>query len=283
MGHLATPLDVQQQQNGPLTVGTLTISWCRDMLSPSALLFDLQGVLIDDRQPLPGAVEVVAEARRRGLLIRFLTNTATRHHQELQSDLRGLGFSTDPAELITAPLAALRWIERKGLRPMVLVHPAIAPMYANIANSGPADCVLLGDARNQLSYANLNAALQLLLQGVPLIGIGRNRRFREGGQWMLDAGAFLAALEYGANCEALIMGKPSAAFYREVTSSLSLTPEECLMLGDDVEADVCGALAAGLQAALVQTGKYRSVDLERLPPEAGLLASIGSLGILLGW
>jgi ribonucleotide monophosphatase NagD (HAD superfamily) len=79
------------------------------------------------------------------------------------------------------------------------------------------------------------------------------------------------------------MGKPSAAFFREVTDSLALPPAECLMIGDDVEADVCGAYAAGLQAALVQTGKYRSTDLERLPPDAPLLASIGSLGALLGW
>lgn len=253
------------------------------MRSPSALLFDLQGVLIDDRQPLPGAVEAVAEARRRGLPIRFVTNTATRAQGALLDDLRDLGFCPDPEELITAPLAALRWIEREKRRPLILVHPAIAPMFAAHADGGPADCVLLGDARDQLSFANLNAALELLLQGAPLIGIGRNRRFREGGQWMLDAGAFLAALEYGAGCEAIVMGKPSAAFFCEVTASLALPPAECLMIGDDVEADVCGARSAGLQAALVQTGKFRSTDLERLPSDAALLASIRSLGALLGW
>lgn len=253
------------------------------MRSPSALLFDLQGVLIDDRQPLPGAVEAVAEARRRGLPIRFVTNTATRAQGALLDDLRDLGFCPDPEELITAPLAALRWIEREKHRPLILVHPAIVPMFAAHADGGPADCVLLGDARDQLSFANLNAALELLLQGAPLIGIGRNRRFREGGQWMLDAGAFLAALEYGAGCDAIVMGKPSAAFFCEVTASLALPPAECLMIGDDVEADVCGARSAGLQAALVQTGKFRSTGLERLPSDAALLASIGSLGALLGW
>jgi HAD superfamily hydrolase (TIGR01458 family) len=253
------------------------------MRSPSALLFDLQGVLIDERQALPGAVETVAQARRHGLPIRFVTNTATRSQASLLEDLRDLGFCLDPEELITAPLAALRWIEREGRRPLILVHPAIKPLFAAHADGGPADCVLLGDARDQLSYANLNAALELLLQGAPLIGIGRNRRFREGGRWMLDAGAFLAALEYGAGCEAIVMGKPSAAFFLEVTTSLALPPGDCLMIGDDVEADVCGARSAGLLAALVQTGKYRSADLERLPPDAALLASVGSLGALLGW
>ncbi len=209
--------------------------------------------------------------------------SATRSEASLLEDLRDLGFCPAPEELITAPLAALRWIEREGRRPLVLVHPAIQPLFAALQDGGPADCVLLGNARDQLSFANLNAALELLLQGAPLIGIGRNRRFREGSQRMLDAGAFLAALEYGAGCEAIVMGKPSAAFFHEVTASLALPHSECLMIGDDVEADVCGARAAGLQAALVQTGKFRSSDLERLPPDAALLASIGSLGELLRW
>jgi HAD superfamily hydrolase (TIGR01458 family) len=141
----------------------------------------------------------------------------------------------------------------------------------------PAKALLLGDARDQLSYANLNRALELLLDGAPLIGIGRNRRFREGGHWKLDAGAFLQALAYGADCEPTVLGKPSAAFFAEVVQSLELPPASCLMVGDDVEADVQGAIDAGLQAALVQTGKYRPGDEGRLPPQAVLLPDVQRL------
>jgi ribonucleotide monophosphatase NagD (HAD superfamily) len=35
------------------------------------------------------------------------------------------------------------------------------------------------------------------------------------------------------------------------------------MVGDDVEADIGGAQAAGLKGALVRTGKFRPADLER--------------------
>jgi len=58
---------------------------------------------------------------------------------------------------------------------------------------------------------------------------GRNRRFREGGHWLLDAGAFLQALEYGASCEATVLGKPSAAFFAEVVQSLGLPAARCRM------------------------------------------------------
>jgi HAD superfamily hydrolase (TIGR01458 family) len=251
-------------------------------MTPAALLLDLNGVLYDDHGVVPGAVDTVAEARRRGLAIRYVTNTATRHHDTLARELEAMGFGVEAGELFTAPLAALGWLQRHRRRPFALVHEAIAPLYAPLAGGSP-DCVLLGDARDRLSYANLNRALELLLEGAPLIGIGMNRRFREGGRWLLDAGAFIRALEYGAGCSATVMGKPSAEFYRELVDSLGLPPERCLMVGDDVEADVAGALACGLQGALVQTGKYRPGDLERLPAGAARIADISRLGELLGW
>ncbi len=249
---------------------------------PAALLLDLNGVLYDEGGVVGGAVATVAEARRRGLAVRYVTNTATRHHDTLQRELQAMGFAVEAGELFTAPLAALGWLQRQQRQPFCLVHEAIAPLYAPLAGNRP-DCVLIGDARDQLSYANLSRALELLLEGAPLIGIGMNRRFREGGRWLLDAGAFIRALEYGAGCSATVMGKPAPAFYRELVQSLGLPPERCLMVGDDVEADVAGAMACGLQAALVQTGKYRPSDQALLPPGAGLLSDIRGLEELLGW
>lgn len=253
-----------------------------DTAWPSALLLDLQGVLVEDQSALPGAVDTVNLARRRGLAIRFVTNTATRHHDDLLQDLQQLGFAAETTELATAPLAARSWLEREQRRPLALVHPAIAPLFAGTTGEPP-DCVLLGDGRDRLSYANLNRALELLMQGAPLIGIGRNRRFREAGRWMLDAGAFLQALEYGADCTALVMGKPSPLFFAEVVHSLGLPAEACLMVGDDVEADVGGAAAAGLHAVLVQTGKYRPGDENLLPRGCVVISGIAALPEWLGW
>jgi len=253
-----------------------------DKAWPSALLLDLQGVLIEDQRALPGAVDTVNLARRRGVAIRFVTNTASRHHDDLLQDLQQLGLAAEPSELATAPLAARSWLEREHRHPLALVHPAIAPLFAG-SSGEPPDCVLLGDGRDLLSYANLNRALELLMQGAPLIGIGRNRRFREAGRWMLDAGAFLQALEYGADCTALVMGKPSAEFFSEVVRSLGLPADACLMVGDDVEADVCGAAAAGLRAWLVQTGKYRPGDEAQLPRGCAVISGIGALPEQFGW
>lgn len=100
---------------------------------------------------------------------------------------------------------------------------------------------------------------------------------------MLDAGAFLQALEYGGDCTALVMGKPSAAFFTEVVRSLGLPAEAFLMVVDDVEADVCGAAAAGIAAVLVQIGKYRPGDEDLLPEGCAVISGIRDLPERLGW
>jgi HAD superfamily hydrolase (TIGR01458 family) len=227
---------------------------------PAALFLDLNGVLYDrPDQALPGAIDTVNWARRRGLPLRFVTNTATRDDERIRGDLAGIGISVAAGELFTAPLAARAWIEQRRLTPHCLVHPALRATFADLQGEEP-DCVVLGDARGDLTYDALNRAFRLVMEGAPLVGLGMNRRFREGGQWMLDAGGFIRAIAWAAEVEPIVMGKPSATFFEQLVAGVGVPAEECLMVGDDVEADVAAALAAGLRGCLVRTGKYRPGD-----------------------
>jgi len=247
------------------------------LVGVQALLLDLNGVLYDKpNRAIPGAGEALKWARRGGLPIRFVTNTATRSAKAIREGMVRLGFALEQHELVTAPLAAQSWIKERGLRPHALVHPAIADVFDGLG-AGPPDCVVLGDAREGLTYDALNQAFRLVLDGAPLIGIGLNRCFREAGQWMLDAGPFTQAIAWAAEVNPLIMGKPSAAFYEQVVAELGLKATQCLMVGDDVEADVAAAVDAGLQAALVRTGKYRARDEERCPAGVHVIDSIAAL------
>ncbi len=54
------------------------------------------------------------------------------------------------------------------------------------------------------------------------------------------------------------------------------------MIGDDVDSDVNGALAAGLRGILVRTGKYRTGDEARLTPGGELADDVGAAVTLLG-
>jgi ribonucleotide monophosphatase NagD (HAD superfamily) len=80
---------------------------------------------------------------------------------------------------------------------------------------------------------------------------------------MLDAGAYVAGLEYATGVEATVLGKPSPAYFAAALDALDAEPELTWMVTDDLEADVRGVQLLGMRTALVRTGKFRPEALER--------------------
>ena len=90
----------------------------------------------------------------------------------------------------------------------------------------------------------------------------------------VDAGPFVQALEYASGSQAELFGKPAPGFFQAALTELKAEPAQVIMIGDDVEADVQGALAAGLQAILVRTGKYTAGDEARLQGQGEVVADL---------
>lgn len=251
------------------------------MTSPSnsnikAVLFDLSGVLYIGTKALPDAVETVRRLRQQGFILRFVTNTASQSSDMILRQLTHLGFDVEETELFTAPKAAKQYLLHHQLRPYCLIHTLLKPEFEDIDQTHP-NCVLLGDAQDGLTYQNLNKAFNLLEQGYPLIGIGKNKYYKDAEGFKLDAGTFIHALEWASDTHAIITGKPDKTFFDEVVASTGVPAAQCLMIGDDVRGDVEGAIHAGLQAKLVRTGKYKPADQDLLPQNADILNSVAEV------
>ena len=165
-----------------------------------------------------------------------------------------------------------------------MVHPDLREDFipAGDGAAGEGAAVVVGDAGEAFSYANLNAAFRALDGGAALIALATNRSFRDAdGGLSLDAGPFVAALEYASRREADVIGKPAAAFFRAALDSLGVAAGQAAMVGDDVESDVGGAMAAGLAGVLVRTGKYRKGDEARIDPGPSHVAD--DLAAAVGW
>ena len=228
-----------------------------------AVLLDISGVLCDGDQPIPGAVQAVRRLQDKGYPLRLLTNTSRQSRSAIHRQLTAMGFDVQPEQLFTAPRAVRRHIEEAGLRPFCLIHPGLDEEFAEWLDTAEPDSVVLGDAEMRFDYERLNRAFQLLIEGAPLICMGDNRYFRAQGALHLDAGPFVRALEYAAGTTALVLGKPSAAFFSSALDDMGASAGKTLMIGDDLVADILGAQAAGLHACLVRTGKYRPGDETR--------------------
>lgn len=228
-----------------------------------AILFDISGVLHVDKQPIQGAATIVQQLQTAHFAIRYVTNSSRSTSHDILESLNHMGFQAEAEQVFTAPGAVRKILLDRNLRPYCLVHENLEAEYADIDQHNP-NSVVVADAAERFDYQHLNIAFQLLLDGAPLIGIGRNKYFRSAGRLMLDAGPFIHALEYAAGVDAEIMGKPDQRFFMAAVDSLGCQPEDVLMIGDDAEADVEGALEAGLQACLVRTGKYCDGDENKI-------------------
>jgi HAD superfamily hydrolase (TIGR01458 family) len=187
--------------------------------------------------------------------------------------LRSYGIIASPEEIFTAPVAGSVLALRAGYRSVApfIPEPALADLgeltlvggTSGRAAAGRPDAILVGDLGERWTYALLQEAFEHLMEGAALLALSRDRYWLQGERLALDAGPFVAALEFATGKEATVAGKPSPAFYSAALASLGLTPStSAAMVGDDLWSDVEGAQRAGLQGWLVRTGKYRDAVLQ---------------------
>ena len=228
----------------------------------AAILLDVDGVLHVSGQPIAGGADAVARLRAAGHRLRFVTNNTIRARAQLASELRGIGVELEDEELQTTPAAAARTLA--GKRVLALTMAAIVEDLEGVELVGEdAEAVLLGGADETdetarvFSYVNLARAFHELEAGAELYCLHRNRWWQTKDGPLLDAGVFVAGLEYAADTEAIVLGKPSPAYFEAALEALDTDPERAWMVGDDIEADIRGAQALGMRAVLVRTGKFR--------------------------
>lgn len=232
-----------------------------------AVLLDLSGVVYDGDTPIPGAVDAVGRLRAEGLAVRFVSNTTRSPRAAIIRQLAGLGIDISDDELLTPARAAVEWLRAHRCSPHLLVHAELEPEFTG-SEGRPHKAVVVGDAGEAFDYLRLNRAFRELVDGAEFVALATNRTFKAGdGKLSLDAGAFVTALEFASGRKATVLGKPSPDFFLAALAGLDCLPSEAVMVGDDAESDVAGALNAGLGAALlVRTGKYRPGDEARFGP-----------------
>jgi HAD superfamily hydrolase (TIGR01458 family) len=228
------------------------------------LLLDLSGVVYVQDEAVPGAAEALAKLRGNGIPIRLVTNTTMRPRRSILERLERLGIEADRSELLTPATLAARRCEEAGYESvsLVVLDELREDLQGLREEEGTVDAVIVGDLGDGWDYEVLNCAFRRLMDGADLIALQKNRYWETSEGLSLDAGPFVSALEYATGREAEVVGKPSDAFFQLALSDLGVDADRAAMVGDDVEADVGGAMDAGLGGILVRTGKYRE-DLVR--------------------
>jgi phospholysine phosphohistidine inorganic pyrophosphate phosphatase len=241
--------------------------------SPFGLLLDIDGVLYIGGEAIAGAHEALAELRSMCPGVRLITNTTSRSRRDVFEQLRELDFDVALEEVLTPAAMAVRHCREQGYESVaLLVSERLREDLAELepgsrAGEETVQAVILGDLGDGFTPEVLNGAFRMLMDGAELVALQHNRYWRRADGLALDVGAYAAALEYATGNDALVVGKPSEEFFLAAVADMGL--EHAVMVGDDAEADVGGAMAAGLPGVLVRTGKFRQDALTaRVTPTA---------------
>jgi len=187
------------------------------------------------------------------------------------------GIDVRPHEVFTAVLAGIGWLKRRGIG---VVAPFVAEdaledldafqLTGGTSGSGARgkrpEAVLIGDVGEGWSHRLLNEAFRYVMDGAHLLALQRGRYWQGPTGLEVDAGAYVAALEYATGRDAVVCGKPNPEFFEGAVADLGLeaVPGQppIVMVGDDLWSDIQGAQRAGLEGWLVRTGKFRQDELE---------------------
>ena len=253
--------------------------------SIKGILFDLDGVLYIGSHAIEGAVEAVKKIRNSGILCRFVTNISTLSLSSLQQKINALGFSIPANEIISAPHATLLYLKNQHdpVCRLLLADDVKQDFKALRQSSTAANYIVIGDIGDSWTYSLLNEVFNCLANGAKLIAIHKNRFWQTEHGLQMDIGGFIDALEYASGVKAMIIGKPSADFFRIALNDIGLNPEEVAIIGDDIDADIGGGQQVGLKGILVKTGKYRQpyTDASAVKPNL-IISSINELPQALG-
>jgi HAD superfamily hydrolase (TIGR01458 family) len=246
-------------------------------------VIDLDGTLYVGGEAVPGAAEAVGGLRAAGLPICFATNTTRRPRSALVKRLAEIGIDVSAKELFTAPVAAASWLAEHGARRISLLLPEVTfeEFGAFEIDHDTPDHVVVGDLADEWSFGVLNRAFRALGSGARLVAIHKNRSWDPGPGLQLDAGPFVAALEYATGRNAILVGKPSTAFFETAALSLGVPSDRIAVVGDSPTNDVAGGQAAGCLGVAVRTGTFRQSDLETLDRRPD--AVLDSIADLPGW
>jgi len=251
-----------------------------------ALLLDALGVLIAEGAALPGAAALIARLNATGKPYLVVSNDASKLPETASARFRALGLDIGPERILGSGMLLARHFAVHGLagkRVAVLGPPGSVHFVARAGGivvpwDGEFDVLVIGDESGFPFLEGVDAALsslfRLLDRGERVHVVVPNPDLvypRAGGDFGIAAGSLALmfeaalALRYPGRADLgfVRLGKPHAPIYEEAVARLGT--RNAVMIGDQLETDVRGALAFGLDAALVAGGVSR-YDPDAVPP-----------------
>lgn len=235
-------------------------------------LLDLDGVVYLGEQVIDGVPGALAEVRRVGMRLGFVTNNASRTPRQVAQLLERLGIPADVAEVITSSHAAAHYLaDRLPAGAPVLVLGAEGLVEAvrerglrPVASADDEPAAVVQGFSQDLGWRDFAEGMVAIGNGAFWLATNLDPTVPSPRGPLPGNGSLVAALAHATGRQPMATGKPEPTMHAEsVQRSGARNP---IVVGDRLDTDIEGARRADCASLLVLTGVTGPADLIAAPP-----------------
>ncbi|WP_406106449.1 HAD-IIA family hydrolase [Streptomyces sp. NBC_01003] len=232
-------------------------------------LTDMDGVLIHEGVPIPGADAFVKKLRESGKPFLVLTNNSIYTARDLQARLTRMGLEVPVENIWTSALATAKFLDdqRPGGTAYVIGEAGLTTALHDIGyvlTDHDPDYVVLGETRTY-SFEAMTKAVRLINNGARFICTNPDETGPSTEGPLPATGAVAALITKATGKQPYFAGKPNPLMMRTGLNAIGAHSESSAMIGDRMDTDVLAGLEAGMKTFLVLTGLTGRADVDRYP------------------
>src|SRR5215212_8770663 len=233
---------------------------------------DMDGVLVHEDHPIPGAAEFIDRLRACGLPFLVLTNNSIFTRRDLSARLAAVGLRLEEDAIWTSALATADFLDsqRPGGSAFAIgeagLTTALHTVGYTLTERDP-DYVVLGETRTY-SFERIAQAIRLISAGSRFIATNPDNVGPTPDGLLPATGSVAALISRATGVDPYYVGKPNPLMMRSALNAIEAHSETTAMIGDRMDTDVVAGIEAGLETILVLTGISTRESAERFPYRA---------------
>jgi len=234
-----------------------------------AWLTDMDGVLVHEEEPIPGAAEFIEALKSFGRRFLVLTNNSIYTPRDLRARLLVSGIDVPEDCLWTSALATAEFLrnQRPHGSAYVVGEAGLTTAMHDVGfvmTTRAPDYVVLGETRTY-SFESITQAIRLIEAGARFIATNPDPSGPSQQGTLPATGSVAALISTATGRQPYYVGKPNPLMMRGALNRLEAHSETAVMVGDRMDTDIISGLEAGMRTILVTTGSTRPEQIPTFP------------------
>jgi NagD protein len=235
-------------------------------------LMDMDGVLVREEHPIPGAAEFINRLTETETPFLLLTNNSIYTRRDLAARLRVSGLEVPEESIWTSALATAGFLHDQRPHGTAFaigetgLTTALHEAGYTLTERNP-DYVVLGETRTY-SFERITQAIRLVSNGARFIATNPDPTGPSAQGPLPATGSVAALISHATGIAPYFVGKPNPLMMRSALNAIDAHSETTAMVGDRMDTDVVSGLEAGVETILVLTGVTSRQEAERFPYRA---------------